>query len=157
MQDDFLPKRDEPKQHNTRYTPERFAFGLIVFGVLLLLIAGGHLPTALRLSFNQAVPGTYVVGESPSCARGASTCFSTNGSFASDDGTVVHAGVLLQGIPRPVQSGDRVRAIDVGEPGEVFVHDSRNSWPYGWPVGLGVAGLLLAGFGSWRLWRWWKS
>lgn len=157
MQDDFLPKPDQPKERNTRYRPEQFAFGMVFLGVLLLLIAGGHLPTLLRLSFNEAVPGTYVVGESITCNRGASTCFSSNGRFVSDDGTVVHTGVVMQEILKPVQSGDRLRAIDVGEPGEVFVHDGRSSWSYGWPIGLGVVGLLLAGFGSWRLWRWWKS
>jgi hypothetical protein len=157
VQDDFLPEQEQPEQRRRRCRPEQIAFGMTFFGVLLLLLAGSHVPTMLRLISNEAVPGTYVVGESITCTKGSNACFSGNGRFVSDDGTVVHADVLLQEIPKPVQAGDRVRAIDVGEPGEVFVHDGRTSWPYGWPIGLGLVGSLLAGFGSWRLWRWWKS
>lgn len=157
MGDGFLPDRNSQKWHEG-LPAEGWAVAALVFGVALLILGISHLQTAIRFGHDQAVPGTYVVQDSPSCGRGGNrTCTSGTGTFVSDDGAVVRTGVRLQAIPKPVRREDRVRAFDVGEPGRVFLHEHQDGWSFVGSIGIGVAGLLLLGFGSWRLWRWWKS
>lgn len=156
MRDDFLPDRNSG-QRSKDLPAEGWAVALIVLGLGLLILGISNTPTAIRLNSNQAVPGTYLVEGSPSCGRGGRTCISTTGSFVSDDGTIVRTGVYLRGIPKPVKRGDRVRAFDVGEQGRVFLQESETGWPFLGPIAFGVLGLLVLGFGSWRLRRWWKS
>lgn len=157
MTEGFLPDRTPSRLRKS--SREHSAVAAIVAGVLLLVLGGTKLPQAVRLASGPAAPGTYLVQDSsPSCGRNHRVpCFSRTGEFVSDDGTVTRTGVLLQRIQNPVKYGDRVRAFDVGEPGEVFTYEGNRSWPFGIPVGLGLLGSLALGFGSWRLWRWWRS
>lgn len=156
MQNDFLPEQNGAERAR-KLPAEAWAVAMIVGGVALLAIAISYLPTAIRLDSNQAVPGTYVVEGSVSCNRGGHVCRSHTGSFTSDDGTVVRTGAGLRGIPKAAQPGYRVRAVDVGEPGMVFTSVGDGGWPFTGLIAFGGPGVLLFGFGWWRLWRWWKS
>lgn len=128
----------------------------LAVGVGTVTLAGLAMPTAIKVGFELGTHGTYVVGEVPDCSNNT-YCLTRTGTFVSDDGKVTLADVHVRNrLPKPLQRGDRVRAFDIGDPGEVYTNAGTQGWPVALPYIFGVAGLVALVFGlqHWALYLW---
>jgi hypothetical protein len=114
------------------------AWAGIAVATVVLIFCAPALPSRLV-----DVPGVYVVGDVPDCAK--TYCYSHAGKFTSDDGEVTLTSAFMGSkLHETLKQGDRVRAYYTGTE---EVQDSTNSkgWRHGWPIiGSILAVILLA-------------
>jgi hypothetical protein len=146
----FLPDDNPLTRGSDR--PLTLAVMALLGGVALLVLFGMTVQKAARVAFDPVVPGTYLVRGEPRCgSKPSSTCTSESGEFVGDNG-VVRPGVHLEGVPKPLRKGDRVRVFDFGDPVEVYRYETNTRWPLGQSVAcavLGTAGLVIG-----TVWLW---
>lgn len=131
MTDRFLPGHDDEAKPDS---DPRFAASALLIGVLLLAF---FLP---------------MVDTVPECSP--FQCFSRSGTFISDNGTFTRTGVhVVNGLPETLRQGDRIRALDLGDPHEVFTSEGRGGYPIAPLIWFGATGLGAIGLGLTYLWR----
>ncbi|GAB2893654.1 hypothetical protein GCM10027074_72040 [Streptomyces deserti] len=114
---------------------------LLVTACALLGVSLPNVGNVLRAATGDGVPGTFTA-EQVSCVRhpGHETC-EWVGSFRSADGTQVREQVRMYGRGRAsLTAGQRVAAVDVGNPGRVYGPGGSREWIF---TGL----LLVGGYG----------
>lgn len=150
MEDGFLPDRSKYHREAKRDTHMGV---LILAGIAMLIICTFWLPKAVRIAFDLGTPGTYVVGDVPTCDD-YNNCRTYAGTFSSDDGKVVRTDVYVNDrLPEPLRQGDRIRAFDVGDNDEVYTNEGDNGYPAVMPVLLGLTGAYWVGMGARHFWR----
>ncbi|ANZ36992.1 hypothetical protein BBK82_13840 [Lentzea guizhouensis] len=150
--DGFLPGGD-PVRTGKSDLPRAFAVLAVLAGIALLVLFGLTVRKAAKVAFDPVVPGTYLVQGEPRCgSKPSSTCTSESGEFVGDDG-VVRSGVYLEGVPKPLRKGDRVRAFDFGDPVEVYRYETNTRVPFVLSVACAVLGTAGVGLGVSWLWQ----
>ncbi|MFS8101415.1 hypothetical protein LFM09_30235 [Lentzea alba] len=149
MTDGFLPAPDDDTEADRH---RWFAAAALLIGVLMLAFSLPALPKATRIAFEIGTPGTYVVDNVPECA--ASRCYSRSGTFISDDGTLTRTDVHVRNaMSRMLKQGDRIRALDLGDPHEVFTTEGHGDYPFELPIFFGPLGLVAIGLALRHFWR----
>jgi hypothetical protein len=141
---EFVPEQDRQKQHEEARLRAVAGF-FIVFGIGMLILAGSWLPRTIAIMSGGGVYGTYTVGNPAQSCNANDVCSLRDGTFRSDDGTVVLADAEVGYPTGPrVQEGDTFRAFSVGETVRVHTEEDRDDVP--WPVifigGIGLFGIL---------------
>lgn len=133
-----------PESRGTVIT-RRVVYGVVlpVGAVLILVICSMSLGPSVRAARGEGTPGVLLV-KSRECHR---TC-TASGTFTSDDGSLVRAGVGYQDGARHAKVGDRLRALDTGDRGEVFKPSGSRTW-------ILILTIMAMAVGSlvWWLWR----
>lgn len=135
------------------------AGSVIAVGVLMMLFQAEAVVVATKVTFDLGTPGVYLFVDEPSCGgrSRATPCSSWGGKFTSDDGKVTRTDVGLAGqLPKGFAKGDSVRAVEVGDPNQVYSPEAKHRdmiWAYYLTAGSGLLAVVL---GSCYLW-WYRN
>jgi hypothetical protein len=120
-----------------------YGFMMPMAAVFVLAICSTDLGPSLSAARGEGTPGVLLV-KSSECRR---TC-TVSGTFISDDGSLVRTGVGYEDGARHAKVGDRLRALDTGDRGEVFKLGGSHTW-----ILILIIMAMAVGVLVWWLWR----
>lgn len=131
-----IPEADRPDRRR-RARPTAFSLTLTtISGIVLLLVSVPNLTPAIRAGMAEGTPGTFVAAQRSCIHHLSHQSCSWRGTFKSLDGREQRRDTYLYGNAE-LQRGQKIPAIDVGRPGQVYAGPSHE-----WML---TAVLLLAG------------